>query len=58
MYVVFNFGVPVTVHGMSSDWECERERFCMWGADADKANLLQDISGKFERIWLNKWLNI
>jgi hypothetical protein len=35
-----------------------RERFYMWGADADIAYPLNDISGKFERIWLNKWENI
>jgi len=35
-----------------------RERFYTWGAAADTANPLHDISGKFERIWLNKWENI
>jgi len=32
-----------------------RERYCMWGVAADTANPLQDIYGKLERIWLNKW---
>jgi hypothetical protein len=30
----------------------------MWRAGADMENSLHDISGKFERIWLNKWENI
>jgi hypothetical protein len=32
-----------------------RERSCLWGAAADTANPLQDISRKLERICLNKW---
>ena len=32
-----------------------RERYCMWGVAADTANPLQDMYGKLERIWLNKW---
>jgi hypothetical protein len=30
----------------------------MWAADTGTANALQEMSGKFDKIWHNKWENI